>query len=161
MDVGWEIAASATIMKKHSCFDKPFVDQTLKTLGMDFPHLVDVSEAWAPPESQVNSHQSLFIRKNMGLGSISIRPQLLQVIGLGKVPWPPSIFPYLQIENLRTAWMAYLVEHPAFGFSSGRDLTVCEFKPLIGLHADSAEPAWNSLFHTLSLSLSFSLFQNK
>ena len=38
------------------------------------------------------------------------------------------------------------------GFDSGHDLIVCEFKPRIGLWADSAEPAWDSL----SLSLSFS-----
>ena len=38
-------------------------------------------------------------------------------------------------------------------FSSGRDLTVHEIKPHVGLWAGSVEPAWDSL--SLSLSLSF------
>ena len=40
----------------------------------------------------------------------------------------------------RGAWVTQSVEHPAFGFSSGHDLTVCEFEPRIGLCADSSEP---------------------
>ena len=37
-----------------------------------------------------------------------------------------------------------VVKRPALGFSSGHDLTVREFEPLIGLCADSVEPAWDS-----------------
>ena len=31
--------------------------------------------------------------------------------------------------------MARSVKRPTLGFSSGHDLTVCEFKPRVGLHA--------------------------
>ena len=41
----------------------------------------------------------------------------------------------------------------ASDLNSGYDLTVPEFKPHIGLHADSAEPAGDSLSLSLSLSL--------
>ena len=41
--------------------------------------------------------------------------------------------------------MAQSVKHPTLDFSSGHDLTVPEFEPHVGLHADSAEPAWDSL----------------
>ena len=44
------------------------------------------------------------------------------------------------------------VKRPTPGFSSGHDLTVREFEPCIGLHADSVEPAWDSLSVFLSLS---------
>ena len=36
-------------------------------------------------------------------------------------------------------------KRPTLGFGSGHDLTVREFKPHIGLCADSAESAWDSL----------------
>ena len=42
-------------------------------------------------------------------------------------------------------WAAQSVKHLTIGFSSGHDLTVLEFKPHIGLCADSVEPAWDSL----------------
>ena len=38
-------------------------------------------------------------------------------------------------------WVAQLVEHLALDFSSGHDLTVCEFEPCIRLCAGSMEPA--------------------
>ena len=38
-------------------------------------------------------------------------------------------------------------------FSSGHDLTVCEFEHHVGLCADSAEPDWNPLSLSLSLPL--------
>ena len=38
-------------------------------------------------------------------------------------------------------WVAQLVKRPTLNFGSGPDLTVREFEPHIGLHADSAEPA--------------------
>ena len=41
--------------------------------------------------------------------------------------------------------MAQLVKHPTPSFSSGRDLTVHETEPRIGLFADSVEPARDSL----------------
>ena len=53
--------------------------------------------------------------------------------------------------------MAQSVEHLTLGFGSGRDLTVCEFEPHLGLRADGAEPAWDSVSPSLSPSLSLSL----
>ena len=61
------------------------------------------------------------------------------------------------------AWVAQVVEHLTLDFSSGHHLTVCGFKPHVGLCADSAEPARDSLSpplsapHQLTLSLSLSL----
>ena len=59
------------------------------------------------------------------------------------------------------AWVAQSVKHPTLDLSSGHDLTVCEFEPHIRLHADSVEPAWDSLSPSLSapppLALSLSL----
>ena len=37
------------------------------------------------------------------------------------------------------------VKRPAFGFGSGRDLTVRGFEPCVGLGADSTGLAWDSL----------------
>ena len=41
--------------------------------------------------------------------------------------------------------MAQSVKLPTLGFGSGYDLKVCEFEPRIGLHAESAEPVWDSV----------------
>ena len=41
------------------------------------------------------------------------------------------------------------VKRPTLDFSSGRDLAVREFEPRVGLLADSAEPAWDSLSPSL------------
>ena len=63
--------------------------------------------------------------------------------------------------------MTQLVECPTLDFSSGRDLMVPQFKSHVGLSADSAEPAWDSLSPSLSspppfvLALSLSLKINK
>ena len=57
------------------------------------------------------------------------------------------------------SWATQPVMRPTLGFSSDRDLTVCEFAPRIGLCTDSAEPAWDSL--SLSLPLPRSLSPNK
>ena len=65
--------------------------------------------------------------------------------------------------------MAQSVKLPTLGFDSSRDPTVCKFELLIGLCADSVEPAWASLSPYLSLRfpcscclpLSLSLCQNK
>ena len=50
--------------------------------------------------------------------------------------------------------MAQLVKRPTLGFVSGHDLTVREFESRIRLTAVSAEPAWDSIPLSLSLSLS-------
>ena len=58
------------------------------------------------------------------------------------------IVPTPRVKNTilpRGAWVAQLVMRLTLGFSLGHDLTVHKFKPHIGLHADSAEPAWDSL----------------
>ena len=52
--------------------------------------------------------------------------------------------------NFRGTWVVQSVEHPALDFGSSHDLMVCGFKPLIGLGADSVEPAWDSLSLSLS-----------
>ena len=46
--------------------------------------------------------------------------------------------------------MAQPVTYLTAGSGPSHDLTVCEFKPRIGLCADSAEPAWDSLSPILS-----------
>ena len=56
---------------------------------------------------------------------------------------------------LRGARVAQSVKRPALDFGSGHDLTVREFEPCIGLHADSGQPAWDSL--SLSLCPSWAL----
>ena len=45
----------------------------------------------------------------------------------------------------RDTWVAQSVKCPALDFGSGHDPTVGEIEPCIGLCADSAEPAWDSL----------------
>ena len=68
---------------------------------------------------------------------------------------------------LRGTWVAQLVKRPTLDFSSGYDLTVCEFKSYVGLCADSEKLAWDSvplplsLFPSPSLSLSLSLSLSK
>ena len=56
-----------------------------------------------------------------------------------------------------STWVVQSVERPTLDFSSGHDLAVCDFKPHVGLCADSAEPAWDSVFLSLSLTLPCSL----
>ena len=55
-----------------------------------------------------------------------------------------------------------MVKQPTLDFSPGHELTICEFEPHIGLCADRAEPAWDSLSSSLSapplLVLSLELF---
>ena len=57
-------------------------------------------------------------------------------------------------EQYGNAWVIQLVKYLTLGFGSGHDLTVRGFEPHIGLCADSVEPAWDSQFPSLSLSLS-------
>ena len=40
----------------------------------------------------------------------------------------------------RGTWLAQSVKLPTLDLSSGHDLMVCEFEPLVGLCADSSEP---------------------
>ena len=53
--------------------------------------------------------------------------------------------------------MAQSVKHPTLDFGSGHDLSVCGFKPHIGLRADSTESDGDSLSPSLSVPLAFSL----
>ena len=50
----------------------------------------------------------------------------------------------LEIFSKRDAWVAQLVGHPTFDFSSGHDLTVLGIEPHVGLCTGSVEPAWDS-----------------
>ena len=47
-------------------------------------------------------------------------------------------------KDFRSTWVAQLVMGLTLGFGSGHDLMVLEFKPCIGLCADSVESAWDS-----------------
>ena len=49
-----------------------------------------------------------------------------------------------------------VVKRPTLDFGPGRDLSVCEMEPHVGLHADSVKPAWDSLSPSFSAPLSFS-----
>ena len=49
--------------------------------------------------------------------------------------------------------MAQSVKRPTLDFGSGHDLEVCEVESCVGLHADSGQPAWESLSPSLSFSL--------
>ena len=51
----------------------------------------------------------------------------------------------LSKRKIRGTWVAPSVKRPTVGFGSGHDLTVRESEPSMGLCADSAEPAWDSL----------------
>ena len=57
--------------------------------------------------------------------------------------------------------MAQQLKHLTLDLSSGRDLTIHELEPRVGLYAVSAEPAWDALSLCLSLPLACSLFLNK
>ena len=70
-----------------------------------------------------------------------------------RVPWPSASIK----AKSPGARVALSVKRLTLDFSSGHDLTVREFQPRVGLCADSAEPAWDSLCPSpspLSLSLS-------
>ena len=47
------------------------------------------------------------------------------------------------------AWEAQSAEHPTLDSGTGHDLR--GFKPGTGIHADSTEPAWNSLCLSLKI----------
>ena len=67
----------------------------------------------------------------------------------------------LRIDWKRGTWVAQLVKCPTLGFGSGHDLKVWELEPYIGLCADNAEPAWDSLSAPPLLSISLSNTLNK
>ena len=57
------------------------------------------------------------------------------------------------ISSVNLSWgtrVAPSVKQPTLDFGSGRDLTLRGFKLSIGLCADSAEPAWDSVSLSLS-----------
>ena len=54
--------------------------------------------------------------------------------------------------GIRGAWVAQLVEHLTLDFGSGHELTVRGIEPCIGLHAESAETAWDTISPFLSAS---------
>ena len=75
---------------------------------------------------------------------------------------------YLLLKTIsisRDAWVAQSVKQRTLDFGSGHDLTVSDFKPRMGLCADGAQPAWDSLSPCLSapslLPLSLSLSKIK
>ena len=53
------------------------------------------------------------------------------------------------------------VKQQTLDFGSGHDLTVRDMEPHVGLCAESAEPAWDSLSLSLPLPCSLCLSQNK
>ena len=58
---------------------------------------------------------------------------------------------------MRGTWVAPSVKCPTLDLGLGHDLTVLEFEPHIGLHADREKPAWDSLSPSLPLPDSFTL----
>ena len=55
--------------------------------------------------------------------------------------------------QLRGSGVAHLVKRLTLGFGSGDDIKVHGFKPHVGLCADNAEPAWDSVSLPLCPSL--------
>ena len=52
--------------------------------------------------------------------------------------------------DYRGAWVAQSVEGLALEIGSGHDLTVYEFRPRVGLHTGSSEPAKHQVLYFLS-----------
>ena len=71
-------------------------------------------------------------------------------------PLFPQLFNFVKVpsgfKNVRGALATLSVEHPTLDCGSGHDLSVCGFRPRIGLCADGTEAAWDSLSHSPSLS---------
>ena len=57
---------------------------------------------------------------------------------------------HLRIVHILGPWVAQSVKCPTLDFSSGHDVTVCEFEPRVRLQANSVKPAWDSLSLSLS-----------
>ena len=69
---------------------------------------------------------------------------------------------FLKRKGYCGTWVAQLVKCLTPDLGSGHDLTVHEFKPCIGLCADSMKPAWDSLSPSLCSSPTvLSFFHNK
>ena len=69
---------------------------------------------------------------------------------------------WMRIKNISGGvWEAQSVQRVTLDSSSGRDRTVRETEPRVGLCADSTEPAWDSLSPPLSLHTPPSLEINK
>ena len=58
---------------------------------------------------------------------------------------------YYESISIWGTWVAQLAKCLTLGFGSGHDLVVCEFETRFRLWADSEEPAWDSLYSSLSL----------
>ena len=72
-----------------------------------------------------------------------------------------SLSGYLKERRCWGTWVAQSVKHPTLDFGSGGGLTVREFDLHIGLCADGAEPAWDSLPLCSSSTCALSRSQNK
>ena len=59
---------------------------------------------------------------------------------------------YVRTAELGGTWVAQPVKHQTLDFGC-QDLAVCEIKPRVRLHTGGKEPAWDSLFPSLLLSL--------
>ena len=74
---------------------------------------------------------------------------------------PERLCADFKTEGVWGAWVAQSVKCLILDVGSGHDLIVHEFQPRIGLCANRAEPAWDSLPLPLSLALPHSLSLNK
>ena len=63
----------------------------------------------------------------------------------GSMTLDTHALPPLLRRNTSGRLVAQSVKRLTLDFSSGHDLTISEFEPCVGLCADSAEPAWDSL----------------
>ena len=61
-----------------------------------------------------------------------------------RTTWFLCVGPYRKIQAWG-AWLVQSVKRPTLGLGSRHDLIVGEFKPRVGLCADSMKPAWDSL----------------
>ena len=100
-------------------------------------------------------HLTLDLSSGFDLRIVSLIPALGSVLGVEP----------LKKRKTQGAWVAQSVKCPTIDSGLVHNLTIGETEPCVGLFADSAEPAWDSLclplFLSLPSSLSFSLSQNK
>ena len=112
-----------------------------------------------------------FVGSNPTLGSV-LTVQNLDVSDSVSPSFLPLFYWCLlsfKINKLRDTLVAQSVKCLTLGFSSGHDLSVHGFKPRIGLSADSAEPAWDSVslflcpspIHKHTCTCTHALSQNK
>ena len=62
-----------------------------------------------------------------------------------------------KITDQQGAWVAQSGRRPTLDFGSSHDLTDCELESRVRFCAVSTEPAWDSLFSSLSAPLSLKL----